>query len=223
MPYLEPSPEGLPGPRGGRPRRGRGRARARRCPASTPSATLQTKLVVGAAGDAFEREADRVADELMRRAAAGAAAPAPGADQSYDGEAPVRVSRQTAGGLEKGTPLPPEIAARVERMRAGGVPLPARARALFEPLLGVDLGSIRIHTGLGAIQTARRPERARLRDRVDIAFGFRPVPARAPTAGAGCSRTSSCIRCSSSGGSPDPSRRRAQDHPTGRRRLLSDG
>ena len=86
--------------------------------ASTPSATLQAKLVVGAAGDAFEREAGRVADELMRRAAAGAYAPAPGADRSYDGEAPVRVSRQTAGGLENGTALPPEIAARVERMRA---------------------------------------------------------------------------------------------------------
>ena len=41
-----------------------------RGPASTPSATVQAKLVVGAAGDAFEREADRVADLLIRRAGA---------------------------------------------------------------------------------------------------------------------------------------------------------
>jgi hypothetical protein len=42
-----------------------------RGPAATSSATLQAKLMVGANGDPFEREADRVADELMRRAGAG--------------------------------------------------------------------------------------------------------------------------------------------------------
>ena len=62
-------------------------------------------------------------------------------------------------------------------MRAGGVPLPARARALFEPLLGVDLGSIRIHTGVAAIQTARALNARAYAVGSDIAFGsgqYRP-------------------------------------------------
>ena len=60
---------------------------------------------------------------------------------------------------------------------AGGMPLPARERALFEPLLGVDLGSIRIHTGVAAMQTARALQCSRLRRRVRYRVRFRPVPA----------------------------------------------
>ena len=110
--------------------------------ASTPWGALQAKLVVGAAGDAFEREADRVADELMRRADARALADG-GPERPQREDAPVQVSRSTVRGVEKGIDLPPDIAAQLERPRKGGFPLPARERALFEPLLGVDLGSVR--------------------------------------------------------------------------------
>jgi hypothetical protein len=121
-----------------------------------PAVRLKTKLAVGAAEDALEREADRIADELMRRAAAAAPAPAPGADRAQATAEPVRVSRYPTGGIERGTAFPPEIAAEMERMRAGGVLLPAHERALFEPLLGVDLGAIRIHTGVDAIRAPAR-------------------------------------------------------------------
>jgi hypothetical protein len=138
---------------------------------------LQAKLVVGAAGDAFEREADRVADLLIRRAGAHPRADGPGPERPQREDAPVRVSRQTNREVDTGIDLPPDIAAQVERLRGGGMPLPARDRAIFEPLLGVDLGAIRIHTGIAAMQTARALQARAYAVGSEIAFGsgqYRP-------------------------------------------------
>jgi Domain of unknown function (DUF4157) len=65
----------------------------------------------------------------------------------------------------------------VERLRGGGMPLPARERALFEPLLGVDLGSVRVHTGVAAMQSASALNARAYTLGSDIAFGsgqYRP-------------------------------------------------
>ena len=142
------------------------------------SVTLQAKLSVGAAGDAFEREADRIADALMHRAEARSLAVALNPEAPSQAEvAPVRISRPTTRGIDRGTYLAPEIAARVDRLRAGGVPLPERERALFEPLLGVDLDSVRIHTGVAAMQSARALNARAYTIGSDIVFGsgqYRP-------------------------------------------------
>jgi hypothetical protein len=146
-------------------------------PASTPSARVQAKLVVGAAGDAFEREADRVADLLIRRAEARPLDAAPDWEPSPPRERPLRVSRQTDRAGDAGIDVPPDIAARVARLRGGGIPLPAGERALFEALLGVDLGAIRIHTDSAATQTARELNARAYTVGPDIAFGsgqYRP-------------------------------------------------
>ena len=178
--YLETVARGLPHSAASGARRARNAdegAGGTRGPAFRSSVTLQAKLVVGAAGDAFEREADRVADELMRRAGAHALGDEPDPEQSYREDAPARVLRQTTRGVEKGTDLPPELAAQVARLRGGGMPLPARERALFESLLGVDLGSVRIHTGVAAMQTARALNARAYTVGPDIAFGsgqYRP-------------------------------------------------
>jgi hypothetical protein len=89
----------------------------------------------------------------------------------------VQVSRPTTRGLEKGIDLPPDIAAQVERLRGGGMPLPARERAIFEPLLCVDLGSVRLHTGVAAMQSASALNARAYTVGSDIAFGsgqYRP-------------------------------------------------
>ena len=153
---------------------------------SRPSVTLQAKLVVGAAGDAFEREADRVADELMRRAGARALGDEPDPEQSYREDPPVRVSRQTIRGVERGIDLPPELAAQVERLRGGGMPLAGaragtvRAAAGRRPRLDPHPHGRRRHAD------RTRPECARLCRRVRHRVRFRPVPAgnrqRAPAA-----------------------------------------
>ncbi len=146
--------------------------------ASSSSATVQAKLVVGAAGDACEREADRVADLLMRRAGARALADGSAPEQPHREDAPVRVSQRTSRGLKNGIDLPSEIAARLERTLAGGgFPLPERERALFESLLGVNLGSVRIHTSPAATQTARALDARAYAIGSEIAFGsgqYRP-------------------------------------------------
>lgn len=93
---------------------------------------VQTKLQVGAPGDAFEQEADRVAAAIM----AGGNATPPGASGCHEfSTLPLHAPMATDSG-----PGPAELI-------SGGSPLPARARAFFEPRFGRDLGTVRLHTG----------------------------------------------------------------------------
>lgn len=103
---------------------------------------LRAKLAVGPADDSYEREADAVADQVMRM-------PAPFvqrkcASSAHDDEtvhlkpagAPATGSADTAvAGLGRGSPLP------------------ASERAFFEPRLGRDLGDVRVHTDTPAAPT----------------------------------------------------------------------
>ncbi len=95
---------------------------------------LQTKLQVTTPGDAFEREADRVADQVT-------ASP-------ETADAPVA--------LRAVTPAPDDQTAATDA--AGGAAarsLEASDRAFFEPRLGHDFGGVRIHTDAQASQMAR--------------------------------------------------------------------
>ena len=115
---------------------------------------VQAKLIVGRPGDRFEREADRVADQVMRMpdgaAPAGIAAGAASANA-------VRAGRDSAGGEAVGgadrSASPPTPGAAVLAALSGGAagsPLPRAARAFFEPRLGADLSAVRLHTGPAA-------------------------------------------------------------------------
>ena len=167
---------GTPAPAAAGPGRDRDPASdGARAPLATP---LQTKLAVGAAGDAFEREADRVADALMRRAAARAS----------------RAGRRgIAGGRRSGARGAADALRRRQRdgcgsggCRAGGADAPGRL-----PLAGALSGHFSnrcwasisapfaIHTGVAAIQTARALNARAYAIGSDIAFGsgqYRPEP-----------------------------------------------
>jgi|GEM_PF-3486752 len=116
---------------------------------------LQAKLKVGAVNDPLEHEADRVADQVMRM-------PAPGAAMS---SAPPQVSRkcdkcEEEKKLQKKEAGPQtaigEAPASVhEVLRAPGQPLDAQTRAYFEPRFGRDFSSVRVHSGPVAAQSAR--------------------------------------------------------------------
>lgn len=98
-------------------------------PAAVHRATPAPPAVrIGARGDAFEREAGRLAGELTR-------APAPEA-----GAPPLRVTQRGSGGAA---------------LRGGGEPLPERSRAFFEGRLGHDFGRVRVHHDRGASAAAR--------------------------------------------------------------------
>jgi len=175
-------------------------ARAAVTPARAPSAVhltrtlgnrglarlVQTKLAVAAPGDRWEREADRVADEVMRgpvaaaphqgagvgvqRCAACAAGGAPCthcAGEVEDEETPVR--RQAAGG---GVPsLSTAADSRVRAATAGGEPLSAGLRGFFEPRFGQGLGGVRVHTGAAAARAARELDARAFTVGRDVVFG----------------------------------------------------
>lgn len=110
----------------------------------------QAKLEVGAPGDVYEREADAVADRVMRSPAAGASLARLDIQRKCaacekDDES---VQRQGAG------PVSPD-AEQAHRARGAGAPLPETMRNFFEPRLGADLGGVRVHTDASADRAAR--------------------------------------------------------------------
>lgn len=106
------------------------------CAGHEEKARLQTKLPVGPPADRFEREADRVAEQVMRM---------PEADVAES--SPPSIQRLPAGGGEPvHTTLP----------RGGGRPLAAPTRAFMEPRFGADFGGVRLHTGVAAEHAASR-------------------------------------------------------------------
>ncbi|MGH9223514.1 MAG: DUF4157 domain-containing protein [Acidimicrobiales bacterium] len=108
---------------------------------------LQPKLQVGPAGDPYEREADRVADEVMRNLSPTV--------QTDDLESPVRRSLvETAVGLEGG-PLGADTEAEVQRHRGGGARLPGPLQQSMEHSFGADFGGVRVHTGPAADELSR--------------------------------------------------------------------
>jgi hypothetical protein len=104
---------------------------------SLTSGAIQAKLAVGSAGDPYEREADRIAEEVIR-------VPTPTAA----GVAGASPSRRMAGFPDGG----PE-----RRTRAGpehGQPLPAQEREFMESRFGYSFDAVRVHTGAAADETA---------------------------------------------------------------------
>lgn len=112
-------------------------------------AVVQAKLEIGEPDDEYEKEADRVADTVMRM-------PDPGANG--------RVQRMCAGCEEEESlqrSAQPGVAAPAAGHEAavrsvhGGRPLGEPERAFFEPRFGVDFSRVRIHEGAQADAAAR--------------------------------------------------------------------
>lgn len=99
------------------------------CPRCAAGPTLQTKLAVSRPGDSEERQADRVAEQVMR-------ADAPGGVARADGAASPQVDAARGGG-------------------GGGRPLAQPVREFFEPRFGHGFGDVRVHTDARAARSAR--------------------------------------------------------------------
>jgi hypothetical protein len=120
---------------------------------------IQAKLVVGEADDPLEREAERVADQVIRTS---------GPNLSTMGASP-QVSRKCAaceeeekvrklpvkpaGSAETGTSEAPPIVHDV--LHSSGQPLDAATRAFVEPRFGRDFGDVRVHHDAEAAQSAQ--------------------------------------------------------------------
>lgn len=136
---------------------------------------LQAKLAVSSPGDAYEQEADRVAEEITAARDSGATVSelcgAPGPAQPLERiqracscggtcadcreEEKPRIQRmaatQSRGGDAEGG-LPPIVD---EVLRSPGQPLDRATRAFMEPRFGRDFGGVRVHADARAAESAR--------------------------------------------------------------------
>ena len=147
-------------------------------------------LEISEPNDPAEREADAVADRVMRLAE-NPVVPAASILQpkcaAYEGEAdeekPLQAKAESPFPSAQSSPgcssAPPSVHAA---LNAPGQPLAAETRAFFEPQFGRDLSGVRLHTGAAAERSAREISASAYTVGRDIVFGNGGV---APEAGAG--------------------------------------
>jgi len=105
---------------------------------------LQRRLEVGAPGDEYEREADRIADEVMAMPDGGSREW--GVRNGREAEPSVRLA--AASSVTPVAEVAPEVEAQIQAIRSsGGRPLSTSERAFFEPRFGRDFARVRVHDG----------------------------------------------------------------------------
>jgi hypothetical protein len=114
---------------------------------------IQPKLMVGAPADAFEQEADRVADHVMRMRQPPVRSQAqPGLSEHRIAPAAQLQTKSSHPGDRGGIAAPPIVQ---EVLRSPGQPLDAATRAYMEPRFGHDFGKVRVHADARAAESAR--------------------------------------------------------------------
>jgi hypothetical protein len=158
------------------------------------SRKAQAKLTVGPAGDKYEREADRVAAEVMRSSEptpppvqrqkmeededmvqkmplAAPSAPVVQREVNLEAEQEVRklaeAPRSPGDGFEAGS----DVESRLTANSGSGNPLPEGARSFMESRFGTDFSGVRVHTGGEAVQLSREMSAQAFTHGSDIYFG----------------------------------------------------
>ncbi len=118
-------------------------------PPSTPKFPIQAKLTVGAAGDKYEQEADRVARQVVNRIQA----PQVNFNSSESNPVQRKISIQAFGG--EGGDVSSEWESELNRARGGGQPLSPSLKESMEREFGADFSGVRVHTGAQADMLAK--------------------------------------------------------------------
>lgn len=117
---------------------------------------VQPKLAISRPGDRWEKEADRIADQVVSERSAPVTGPLPVmpvVQRQPEEEEEEVLQAKEAGPTAVRTG---DATAQAARAVAGGwSPLPRTVRAFFEPRFGHWLGHVRIHTGTEAQSAAR--------------------------------------------------------------------
>jgi hypothetical protein len=133
---------------------------------------IQTKLVLGPADDHYEREADQVADRVLRKPATEEStalrisslrgAPVQRLCSECEEEKLQRKSEGsslTPHSSSSSTAAPkdidPALEGDIDSLRATGESLPKDVRTLLESRLGIDLNAVRVHADAQAGRTAQ--------------------------------------------------------------------
>jgi hypothetical protein len=113
-------------------------------------AFIQAKLEIGQPNDPYEREADKVADQVMRM-------PDTSVQMGQGGDTVQRkslVKRNTAqnGGDQT---VSPEISSKISSTRGSGNPLPKSTQNEMGSKIGADFSGVKIHTDNNAVQLSQ--------------------------------------------------------------------
>jgi hypothetical protein len=118
---------------------------------------LQTKLRINEPGDAYEQEADRVAEQVLAKRVH------PGVSN-----APLRIQRFSGQPSGQASVVPPSVEGV---LASAGSPLEPALRRDMEQRFGRDFSSVRVHVGTAAEQSARDVDADAYTVRNDIVFG----------------------------------------------------
>jgi hypothetical protein len=125
---------------------------------SVAEGTVQPKLAVSDADDEHEREAQRVADTVVR------------ASVSRRRSAPGGGGSGRAGGDGSGVAVDTDTERAIRAARRGGRPLEAPVREEFEARFDRDFGDVRVHTDAAADRAAREIDARAFTASSDVVF-----------------------------------------------------
>lgn len=128
-------------------------------------APIQAKLTINQPKDRYEREADRVAEQVMRM-------PEPRMQRQVEPEGEKEsVQTKQADGQ---TPDPdPSLRAKIHSLKGHGQPLPDSTRQFFEDRIGHDFSQVRVHTDADSADMAQNLNAQAFTVGHDIVFGAR--------------------------------------------------
>ena len=160
---------------------------------SLTASGIQTKLTVGAPGDVYEQEADRVAAQVMSMPDN-----SPQVQRFAQEENPVQmkslahsitplVQRRVDESVQMrelvqrvfqagGTEASGDLESSLNASKGGGSPLAPSVRAFMEPRFGADFSSVRVHTGGEAVQMNRELGAQAFTHGSDVYFGAGKEP-----------------------------------------------
>jgi Domain of unknown function (DUF4157) len=145
-----------------------------------PAPPIQAELLVGPADDVNEREADRVADQVVGKA--GPPAPVPVGPVVSAGLTPT-ISRRASGDPGAAHPAVtagPGLESAVGALHRAGQALPTDVRTDFEDAFGTDLSAVRVHTGGDAARLNRDLGAQAFTHGSDVFFGAGHYAPRTP-------------------------------------------
>ncbi|MBN3884850.1 MAG: DUF4157 domain-containing protein [Nostoc sp. JL34] len=130
---------------------------------TTKPQQIMAKLTIGAVGDKYEQEADRVAAQVVQRINASASVRS-GEDETVQREEmetkdnkarlmrlPILQRRSSNGGMT----ATPDLEASINRTRGGGRPMENNVRKRMEQGFGADFSKVKIHTDAQSNQLNR--------------------------------------------------------------------
>jgi len=139
---------------------------------------LQAKLEVSSPSDPAEREAERVAERVVREDWSRGGVTEDGTEPAQRESSPQVTLSELPDGTSDGGSLSEEGESTVRRgIRDSGRPLSTETRSFFEARFGTDFSDVRVHTGAQADEAARSINAEAYTMGTDIAFArgnYRP-------------------------------------------------